>query len=582
VRPTLLWLVPAGALATVGIDLARIADPVAGYRLSELVVLTVLGLVGSAAFMVPGVLVGWWRGRAPGLVLASVVVLNLAVWWRFGPMVNVRATSLGNLGGWLAIAVGAGGLGWVGSAFVERTVRRWAGVLAVVGVLGLVGGFTRSIAAAPIAVGDGPNVVLVTLDTTRRDRLPMYGPTAVAAPALAELAASGVVFEDAVSTSPLTGPSHRAMLSGVLPMTSGVVANATSVGPAALWLPERMAEEGWVTAGFVAGFPLDARFGFQRGFALFDDDFSVIPGLHELTAVRAFDALVRGNLPRERRGDRVNRRALDWVASAPEPFFLWAHYYDPHAPYEAPGSIAVNGPGPTDGARLDLPFWWDSPHADVTDVDWLERQYDAEVAYVDGLVGELLGEVRAASSRDVVVVVVADHGESLTEHGIVFDHGTDLYDPALRVPWLVAGPGVVGGHRVACQVSTVDVAPTILELIGLDATAADGVGRADWLRGGPCASADAFATTVAGFGFNPPIDHALRRPPGKVVMHQVGPDEFFDLGADPLELAPLPIEAGAAEAAILAERVSSATQIRSAEHDAATRELLRELGYLEP
>lgn len=277
------------------------------------------------------------------------------------------------------------------------------------------------------AVPRHPHVLLVTIDTLRADRLGCYGHAAARTPVLDALASRGVRFATAVAHTPLTAPSHASILSGLTPPRHGVRDNGGFTFPEDLpTLSEAFRAAGFETAAFVSGFPLDRRFGFTRGFDLYDD------------------RLARGDDPRraayvERTADATTSSVLRWLESRPEPgrpFFLWVHYFDPHAPYEAP-----------------------IPHTDP---------YDGEVAFADAALGTLL---RRLDERDelarTITLVTADHGESLGEHG-EDTHGVFIYDATLRVPWIMAGPGLPRGRVVSTVARGIDVAPTLLDLAGID------------------------------------------------------------------------------------------------------------------
>jgi arylsulfatase A-like enzyme/Tfp pilus assembly protein PilF len=272
----------------------------------------------------------------------------------------------------------------------------------------------------------GPDVVLVTLDTTRADRLGTMGDAEAHTPVLDALAGRGVVFERAYTSVPLTLPSHATILTGRDPDQHGLHDNGRFVLPASeTTVAEALAARGWDTAAFVAAFVLDSSFGLDQGFALYDDD--IAPAREPLAA----------HVPR-RRGTEVTDRALAWLAERGRaPFFLWVHYYDVHLPRQPPP-----------------PF------------DAIADSYAGALAYVDHEVGRLLAGVeRAARGRPTLVVVVGDHGESLGEHDEA-THGILAYDSTLHVPLLVAGPGFPAGVRARAFARTVDVAPTILAAAG--------------------------------------------------------------------------------------------------------------------
>jgi len=275
----------------------------------------------------------------------------------------------------------------------------------------------------------GANILLVTIDTLRADRLGAYGYEAARTPTLDSLAGEGILFEQAFSPTPLTLPAHSTLMTSAYPAVHGVRDNGSQeLSPELVTLAERLADEGYDTGAFVAAYVLHSRWGLARGFSTYDEEFgrsSVEP-----TPLQA-----------ERTGDRVVDAAVPWLTRARQaPFFAWVHLYDPHAPYDPPEPQS-------------------SQNADA---------YDGEVAFADALVGRLLGALESAGVADnTVVIVTADHGEGLRDHGEP-GHGLFLYDTTIRVPLLVRLPDRShAGQRVPQQVRLMDVAPTALGLVGV-------------------------------------------------------------------------------------------------------------------
>ncbi len=278
---------------------------------------------------------------------------------------------------------------------------------------------------------DRPNVLLISVDTLRADRLGSYGARAVETPAIDRLAAEGVRFEHAFSPVPLTLPAHWTMHTGVEPWHHGVVDNGMVMGtPPGATLAERFSAAGYDTAAFVSAFVLHRSFGLDRGFARYDDG---------PAADAALDQLFHATAPAD---ERVGR-SLAWLRRPRErPFFLWLHLFDPHAPYEPPQAFQALFAG---------------------------RPYDGEIAFVDTQVARLLAGLDAAGiARKTLVVLTSDHGESLGEHGEA-THGVLLYDATLRVPLFFRQPGTLPAGEVRDQaVGLADIAPTVLALAGLD------------------------------------------------------------------------------------------------------------------
>ena len=537
-------------------------------------------------------LVGWLlRLRPHGLVLAALLVLHGAVAWRYEVVLNAFAREPRVWGGILAVLLVGLALGWLLDGLLRRGWRVVLGLSLLAALLA--GG--RIATVPPAGTGapraERPNVLLVTLDTTRPDRLaPFGGP--VAAPALSRLAREGTLFEQAVATAPLTEPSHLAMLTGIPPHRSGIVSNGTPLGDQPAMLPRLLRQHGYVSAAFVSAFPLHGSYGWDQAFEVYDDDFGQVGGLTRLALVKAWDQLV---LPqralRERKpGDSAVIRALSWLEQhREEQTFLWVHLFDPHAPYEAPGHPFDP---PTDGEPLDLPGYWPPPHRAITSTAWLTEAYDAELAYTDALVGQLLDGLEELGLLDeTVVVLTADHGESLTEHGYLFDHGDYLYDASLRVPLVVRYPEAVrSGARVDCQVSNLDLPQTLLAMLELpDQFERFGRDLGPMLRGEECTEEPVLSTTVAGrFVERPPVDHALRLDGYKLIRldpegertNDLSGDVCFDLVADPDEERPLE-ECPPRFDTILDIALSESEGPQSPAMDLETRKALEALGYLE-
>lgn len=297
---------------------------------------------------------------------------------------------------------------------------------ALLGAAALLGSFACARGTQEPRARDSP-LVLISVDTLRSDHLPAYGYREVATPAVDALAADSVLFERVYSSYPMTLPSHCSILTGLTPPEHGVRNNRGYVlTPERLTLTERLKFAGYRTAAVVSTMVLRRRTGIDQGFDTFID-----PG--EKPRSRTFA---------QTRGEASVRRAHEWLGGlAPgERFFLLLHLFDPHTPYEAPEPYA-------------------SRYA----------PYDAEIAYTDHLVGTFLDALKARGLYDrTLIVFLSDHGEGLGDH-VEKEHGLLLYREALQVPLLVKLPGRQrAGQRVARSAALVDLAPTLLELLGLD------------------------------------------------------------------------------------------------------------------
>ena len=263
-----------------------------------------------------------------------------------------------------------------------------------------------------------PNVVLITIDTLRADRL-RRGFT----PAIDVLAAGGVRFDAARTVVPLTLPSHVTIMTGALPLAHHVRENGVVFKPGPPPLARILHDAGYRTGAFVGAYVLNRVFGLAQGFDVYDDRVPRDPNLGP-------------QLEAQRRGGDVVDAALAWLHDVQQPFFLWVHLYDPHAPYDPPAEFLARAGG---------------------------RAYDGEVAYADAQVGRVVAALQAKGLLAATVLAVAgDHGEGLGEHGEQ-SHGMLAYDSTLRVPLIVAGPGVRPGI-VDRPVSLVDLALSLLTI----------------------------------------------------------------------------------------------------------------------
>lgn len=276
--------------------------------------------------------------------------------------------------------------------------------------------------AAVVAAQDSPrpNVLLVTIDALRADRV-----SEKLTPALTALAERGTRFERAYAHAPLTLPSHASILTGLVPPAHGVRNNGFRLDETVVTIAELLSEAGYRTGAFVGASALDARFGLSQGFHEYDDRYDVAPSGSASTAFR------RGARP----ATTVLAAASAWITREREPWFAWAHLRDALAPYDA---------------------------------------YDAAVSSADVALGAFLS---SPAHKDVfgrtLIIVTGDHGESLGEHG-ERTHGVFAYEGTLRVPLIVAGPGVPQRNVTSLAVSHASIAPTVIDLLGVTPRAFDG------------------------------------------------------------------------------------------------------------
>jgi len=277
----------------------------------------------------------------------------------------------------------------------------------------------------------GQNVLLVTIDTLRADALSAYGGPAQT-PNLDRLARGGARFTFAHSHTVVTLPSHTSILSGLLPYEHGMRDNSGfRVRAGTPTLATRLKARGFATGAFVGGFPLTKRFGLTPGFDVYDDQMPETRGA------------IEASMP-ERRADLVVSRALDWMERQQGQFFEWVHVFDPHSPYRPPDDLAAR---------------------------YGSQPYYGEVAFVDRALGPLFDRL-SSLSRPTLIIVTADHGESLGEHGEL-THGMFAYEATIHIPLIVAridprSPSSASGVVIDSAVRHIDLVPTVLDLVGAE------------------------------------------------------------------------------------------------------------------
>lgn len=272
------------------------------------------------------------------------------------------------------------------------------------------------------------SLLLITLDTTRADRIGCYGDRLAKTPALDALAAEGVLFANCYSPVPLTLPAHCSLFTGRWPMAHGVRNNGSyKLGEAETTLAEKLSAAGYDTAALIAAYVLKSKFGLAQGFAAYDDQL----GFEEKA----------GNIDAQIPADRVYAKFRTWLENDHRrPFFLWAHFYDAHKPYAPPEAYLQAAAGDA---------------------------YRGEVAYVDHYIGRMVADLKERGLfAHTLIVIVGDHGEGFGEHG-EHGHGIFCYDESLKVPLIFANAGVPKkAARIRQPMSMVDVMPTVLEMLG--------------------------------------------------------------------------------------------------------------------
>jgi arylsulfatase A-like enzyme len=269
------------------------------------------------------------------------------------------------------------------------------------------------------------NFVLITIDTTRADKIGCYGGNKDVTPVLDAIAAKGVRFEKAYACVPITLPSHASILTGLYPHEHGVHDNGLfRLSDDQITVAEVLRDAGVSTAAFISSWVLEHQFGLNQGFDTYG-------GL-----VRQMEK-PGGTIP-ERPAFEVSQSSIQWLLGAEEPFFLWIHYFDPHFPYAPPEPFKSRFKG---------------------------REYEGEIAYADEEIGLVLEALRKKGCFDTTfVMVTSDHGEGLGERGEM-THGYFVYDSTVSVPLLLMGPEITAGKTISSTVSHVDIAPTVFDLL---------------------------------------------------------------------------------------------------------------------
>jgi arylsulfatase A-like enzyme/Flp pilus assembly protein TadD len=291
--------------------------------------------------------------------------------------------------------------------------------------------FLGTVAAPGLALGSGPeqenlNVLLISIDTLRPDRLSCYDPRYLKTPQIDALASKGALFVRAFAHNPMTLPSHTNILSGVTPLYHGVHENSKAIlGKDFVTLAEYLKEKGYSTGGFIASPTLDSRFGLNQGFDVYDE---------------SYPSKTSPFYPPARIASDVLQSAMGWLDKQNSPWFLFVHLWDPHDPYSPPQPF-------NETFKKDL--------------------YSGEVAYVDSELGKLFGYLENKElMKNTLVVLTGDHGESLGEHGEL-THGYFAYNSTLWVPLIIAAPGIAAA-RIGDYVCHIDIYPTICDVLGLE------------------------------------------------------------------------------------------------------------------
>ena len=388
---------------------------------------------------------------------------------------------------------------------------------------------------------DAP-VILISIDTLRADRLALYGYRNGSTPILDRLGREALVFEDVYSNAPLTLPSHASLFTGLLPIHHGVRDNlGYTLQPTGRTLAARFKSAGYSTGAAVSAYVLRRQTGIGEGFDFFDDAIEVSGNGESLADTQ--------------RDGRATVDALaGWIdRQAGSKVFAFLHLYEPHTPYAPPPSHQ------------------------------LANAYDGEIAYADELVGRLFDRIRARGWFDrAIVAVVSDHGEGLGDHG-ESEHGILLYREALHVPWILRLPAAAGGgRRIAGTLGLVDVAATLLDLVGLDASSLDGESVRPALAARRPVDRTVYSEALYP-RFHLGWSELAAATDQKLRFIRAPRPELYDLSSDPAERRNLAEQRASAAKALAAWIEKTTAGAKAAEPERApadVRERLKALGYV--
>jgi len=360
-----------------------------------------------------------------------------------------------------------------------------------------------------------PNVILITVDTLRADHLDAYGYQRETAPGIAAIAKSGVRFANAVSQAPWTMPSMASLLSSLYPSQHGAVDANAALPDAAETLAEYLKAAGYYTVGVTSHLFVDRTHGFEQGFDVFNED-----------NVLGHDAIT---------SEKLTRTALAQVQDAPEPFFLWVHYFDPHFTYlRHPGvgfADGYTGPLPAKITAESLP----GRQISKADLRFIKAVYDEEIRYTDTWVTTLWNRLKSRFGENrSILVLTADHGEYFLDRGRFF-HGKDVYHELVHVPLVIAGAidETLCGTVVDQPVEIRSVPKTVARMVGMPRDGFGGVDLLDVARGGP--AGPVFTEGSYAWGTDQRKQAVIDN--GWKLIHKVDKDrwELYHLAVDPAE-----------------------------------------------
>jgi hypothetical protein len=548
-------------------DVARFT---AGAAAVCLVAAVPAGVIGAA---------GRWpaarvAGAGSALLLFAWFGVRAHVRWFFGEPLTAPAQAAAMIG----ILAGSGWVGWAIARPLGRPLEgvasRGVALLAPAAVLLAAAAVLRIPVPVPVEPPltpsapsvDAPDILLVTLDTTRADHLSCYGYPRGTTPAIDRVARGGYLWHSVWSPIPLTNPSHASMFTGLPPRRHGVLNNGTALPDSIPTHVEELARRGYRCAAFVSGIPLKVGLsGLARGFAVYDDAFSPLERMHPMLTTLAAVRVVNRVLPLdliERHAERTCAAADRWLRETDGPAFAWVHLFDPHSPYDAPEPLPAY-------FRAQGGHW--TAHGTASR-EWPIADYDAEILRADRALSGLIRTFEEVSGGRGKILVTADHGEGLNEHGEL-THGTQLFQEDITVPFVLRDQALRLSPRILPGRPLAELVPWVL------------VGRLPGLAS-EGALVETFApegrtdrSALLGMGLSGAIPAPARLRNGKLIRNQeTGEDTAYDLEGDPGELRPIP---PAPEWDLVIRQVLPSGRVdRTVDLDPDTERRLRALGYI--
>jgi arylsulfatase A-like enzyme len=380
------------------------------------------------------------------------------------------------------------------------------------------------------------NVVIITIDTLRSDRLGCYGYDRPTSPRIDRFAEAGALFENVVCQSSQTLPSHASIFLGTTPRTNLTISHESVVEEKEETLAEILKQRGYVTGAFISSHALDSKYGLNQGFDTYWE-------VHKEASIPERQAL------KVRETDATTAMGvLPWLEQhADSKFFLWVHWFHPHRPYDPPPRYhEAFASGYTGTASSDPDFimkvWREGIQLAPEDVAYLSGCYDGEVAFSDAQVGHLLDALSSMNlMENTIVILTADHGELLYEHENYFGHDIALYDECIMVPLIMHIPGPVpAGQRIGELVQSLDIFPTVLDLLDIRCPRrAEGKSLMPLLEGGGEPTTEAAFSETFPFPEKCEPRHAVRTADAKLIWKEVRQaplvKEYYDLDTDPVE-----------------------------------------------